>query len=1163
MSAPVLAQELLIQYISELSTCRGYTTLAIWKNKIHEIGTSIAAIDGFYKEYNKSLIRLTELKLDSSKKQLQNEFSQGVSTHPSHIRCNIDIKRDYWLTKLQFALKEQQVVIIKGVSGQGKSALCYRYLLDTYPEESIFCIRTITTEMQAQNLVTALDALGKHNENLVIYIDVQPGEILWAFLIQELQTRGLKIPVLVSIRNEDYNSTPLNGKALKYNVIELVLSKKEAQEIYNTLIIKRAHPIYRTFEDAWLTFGSTGSLIEFIYMLSNNQTLTDRLQYQVEALIKEKVPDDWLDLLLLVCYAGRLGASVDFLLMKQKIHCKTMQSAIQRLKDEYLIRVTNENNKIEALHPVRAKILFDIICKLTGTTENDIVFKIISCIESKNIQIVLMDYFSRQTYNFTDIQQLSQCRFTDWLGFASVIKTMLWLDVKQYVDRNISVIQQLFEKDSVMWLFLLPLDISGIYHPGEIIADKMKDPSIWRDKSLIDETRTKLTSLTLDYKSTDYFIHNSTQPTSLPQTNEDKASFGYALFWMAQRNCKIHAQIDIDKITQDICSDGLQSLADVARGLYEHPDLSEAYQAVIHHLRNKLISEMHVLFFTDDKNEVICKFIPPFDNNEESLLGKRDNSNQFWRIKVFNILQQMYPQKEYIDIELLGVDILDDIGIKPLNSKLRIHKNKRYTHWVTELNRWVKTRIDYIHRPNSWNQYVAKIDTTRKYANDLIKETIKTIDNIYKKGIYTQETQRQIKDKIKRLKRYTYAENLLPISSVDPYCLYSDEEDKKSDTFLMRQLLSVEKYNLFKKYFNEIYLYLISFYNNFDKTLFTRIKKQNITSTRTPNLAMLNLYSAVKTFYYFSHEYDSLFLEYSTLNTSFKQEEIDNFLTLLNVWRHVLDNPPHKQAIAYNAKLQYRNSKTFFQNALDRIPSIVGGTLFVTDHCVYIAKNFSAHEDTAFKEQWIRLVLELKNIFQSDILPSSDRWYCETQQKKLAYIPVISGSYVPIAFSIPFYILFDSDSPTLQTIMFPCEIEQEVKKTIFSQDKVSIWIDSMQKVQEIRLYIKRLHKIIQIKSSENCICTTELFYKKTEAKIQALWKEFAICEKILNELATITDDKVSVMINIIKTFLDDNGNIINTIRQKNSCTKIIQDINLIFTVMLLLQPQVSNIKNKN
>ena len=406
MPAPELAQELLVQYISRLSNSKGYTTLAMWKDKIHEIGVSISAIDGFYKEYNKSLVCLSELKLNTSQEQLQNEFSQGVSVHPSHIRSGVDVKRDYWLKKIQFAIEKNGVAVIKGVSGQGKSALCYRYLLDTYPEGCVFCVRTIATETQAQNLVASLDGLGKHNENLIIYIDVQPGEMLWAFLIQELQTRGLEIPVLVSIRDEDYNATPLNGKAIKYDVVELALSKEEAEDIYNIFTSERPHPIYRTFEEAWITFGSGGPLIEFVYLLSNNQTLTARLHYQIDALIKEKVSDDWLELLQLVCYAGRLGANVDFLSAKKEVHCLTMQSAIQRLKDEYLIRIIDEN-KIEALHPVRAQIVFDTICLQTGTTEKDIVFKTVPCVESKNIRIILLDYFSQQPCNLDDLHQLS------------------------------------------------------------------------------------------------------------------------------------------------------------------------------------------------------------------------------------------------------------------------------------------------------------------------------------------------------------------------------------------------------------------------------------------------------------------------------------------------------------------------------------------------------------------------------------------------------------------------------------------------------------------------------------------------------------------------------------------------------------------------------------
>lgn len=329
MSAPALAKDLLIQYISVLSKSKGYTTLKIWQDKIHEIGTNIAAIDGFYKEYNKSLVRLSELQLNGDNEQLKQEYLQGVSAHPTHIRNNLDFKRNYWIGEIQAVINSKGVAILKGVSGQGKSTLCYRYLIDTYPEGCVFCVRSIANEEQAQNLVTALDGLGKHNKNLIIYIDVQPGETLWAFLLQELQSRGLSIPVLISIRDEDYNLTPISGKAIQYGIVELALSKEEAAHIYNSFTETQPHTEHRTFEEAWQSFSGQGPLIEFVYLLTNNQTLTQRLQGQIDALLQEGVSDEWLELLQLVCYAGRLGCAVNLTAVKNVTHCSTMHAAIR------------------------------------------------------------------------------------------------------------------------------------------------------------------------------------------------------------------------------------------------------------------------------------------------------------------------------------------------------------------------------------------------------------------------------------------------------------------------------------------------------------------------------------------------------------------------------------------------------------------------------------------------------------------------------------------------------------------------------------------------------------------------------------------------------------------------------------------------------------------
>lgn len=118
----------------------------------------------------------------------------------------------------------------------------------------------------------------------------------------------------------------------------------------------------------------------------------------------------------------------------------------------------------------------------------------------------------------------------------------------------------------------------------------------------------------------------------------------------------------------------------------------------------------------------------------------------------------------------------------------------------------------------------------------------------------------------------------------------------------------------------------------------------------------------------------------------------------------------------------------------------------------------------------------------------------------------------------------------------------------------------MQKVQEIKLYIKRFQQIIQIEPSENCIGVLALFCEKTEEKIQNLWAEFTVCENIVDELITDADKQILEMIEAIKTFCSCGDDIIDRIRRKSNTEEVIHIIDTISAFMLLLQPLVSNME---
>lgn len=140
--------------------------------------------------------------------------------------------------------------------------------------------------------------------------------------------------------------------------------------------------------------------------------------------------------------------------------------------------------------------------------------------------------------------------------------------------------------------------------------------------------------------------------------------------------------------------------------------------------------------------------------------------------------------------------------------------------------------------------------------------------------------------------------------------------------------------------------------------------------------------------------------------------------------------------------------------------------------------------------------------------PSSDRWYCETQPLRLAYIPIILGSYSPSAFSIPFHRFFDSVVSILEKVMLPCEIEPEVKERLFIKIDALTWLTAIQKVQEIKHCIKRFLQIIKNDPSENCTEVFELFCKNTEGKFQNLWDEFIVCVRFLDVIDSDVDKKI-------------------------------------------------------
>jgi hypothetical protein len=1088
MAAPELARTLLIQYISDLSKTKGRTSLSLWQEKIYKIGTDIATMDGYYKEYQKSLIRLSDMISDKSTEVLKQEFSQGVSTHPAHIRNHLDFVRKEWLEKIGSALNNHKAVIIKGASGQGKTALCHRFLLDNYPEQLVFCVRHVQSSRQAENLVNALQGIVKHAQDIILYIDVNPGEANWTLLLQELQARGVSVPILVSIREEDFKLSKVDGTLISIDLIDLYFSEIEAEKIYKDLTLENPHPFFRSFEEAWQQFGEEGPLLEFVYLLNHNQSLRQRLLVQIERLISEKNPDSWLMLLNLVCYAGKIGCPILYEDVKRECNCDTAIAALDRMSREYLLKGSDDGRYIEALHPLRAAIIFNILGEKIVYSPDQLVITAIKCVENRYPQLMLMDYFTQNPVNPSIISELVRVPCRDWTMFACMLNTMLWLDVKLYVERNQEVYDELIAQKGNGWQVFSPLDISGELRPNVFISEELTESfpemaeAIRKD---IEWMRNSLTSTVITYETTDLWVKDVNIPFNAPNTDAEWSDFGYSLFWLAKRKQIIQLQLSQETFREAAERGDIQAKADMAAGLYFQGKY-DYYTICESVLRERIKQHFRVIKMTVTETEVSCEFVPPyFADNENSLMPK--NFNHFWAMNMVDILSKLYPDKEYIEAELIGVELLSDLGIPAMDYHKRINRSHLPDAWITEINSWLISRLDYAKRPEDWKEYVLRVDAIRRNALDLINLIIGTIDYLYKKRFVNQERIGKLLKAITVFKDLTRAELLLPKNTVDPYCLYREgmaSQDNDLNKLMNSKLtpvisgLSLHLYQGFRKSFNDVYRSLDNFLNSFSNILISRAKREEVDQSKNPRLTLINLCDASKTLFRMQIEYNGLFHTYAAKDYYlFEQNEQEEMLTLLNLWHHVLSNPPCGYPVAYDAKQYYRKTGKLVRDCYEKgiyatVKAIAVNESAVEDSkTVYLLEDYDPFQQVPIEDVFKNLCLRLREQWKDAVGFQSMRWYLETQWPKMVFVPLYKGLPVSGGFQMPLYKILDVDEDQLVSSMLPTEIPKEVYIQLeIDFYKIELWLKAVSHVGKLRLLLIQYNDVVEHLSDEADTC---------------------------------------------------------------------------------------------
>lgn len=288
------------------------------------------------------------------KNYLEHEFYQGVSVTDKHIWAGVGIERTEKEETIESSFHQYPVVIVHGMSGQGKSCLCYQYIKKYYPIafEISDCDKNSFSSICAsvQELVSGLQV------PIILYIDVAPSNPEWYTLINSFA--GYKnVRLLVSIREDDWHQHRAKLNTIgDFKDIHLELSKNEAENIFDELGNEGmvGDDIY--FDDVWNMFSDTGALLEFVYYLTHGQKLKDKIVTQWDNL-----NDDDKRVVSYITIANYLGGKLcrSELASIDDINSIALARRITKLTGEFFN--CNENGIISDLHPLRTKLLKEAI----------------------------------------------------------------------------------------------------------------------------------------------------------------------------------------------------------------------------------------------------------------------------------------------------------------------------------------------------------------------------------------------------------------------------------------------------------------------------------------------------------------------------------------------------------------------------------------------------------------------------------------------------------------------------------------------------------------------------------------------------------------------------------------------------------------------------------
>ena len=465
---PSIAFENLMWWLIASAEKQQRLSRALTIEKLTQMGKFLTYRAAHDHEWNMSIKPIQSPSVSPEQREkLKSDFFEGGRVLPEHVAAGLDVPRNDSLILIHNSFRHRNVVILRAASGQGKTTLAYRYLLDWAPENFRF---QIGQAADLQHALRMAAAIAGHSEVIdvptIVYIDVRPGDSLWLEFVRELASvNGVR--VLVTIREEDWFSCRVSRDDFAFTDLSVEFTEETAQRIFTALRTNGYGAAQLNFQDAWSQLGDRKTLFEFVYLTTQNEQLAKKIRNQIDALKDqvnsgELLPEE-LQLLRLVAVASAYESRIQLKVVFDSLRIPEPTRTLDRFCNEYLLRTSSDGMQIEGFHAIRSEIvarqLTDPVLNPRGDIEADLPRLLIE----DDLESFLLCSFSRNQQSAAKVAEgLYRIPLETWVGIRGVLVALQWLGLKKYSDNNAELIDEVRVIWSTGWWLTLDWDLAQI-----------------------------------------------------------------------------------------------------------------------------------------------------------------------------------------------------------------------------------------------------------------------------------------------------------------------------------------------------------------------------------------------------------------------------------------------------------------------------------------------------------------------------------------------------------------------------------------------------------------------------------------------------------------------------------------------------------------------------